>query len=258
MEAVAGRRGNGMTEALAHASPSPLYRQLKRILRDHILDGRYAPHERLPSEHELVRAYGISRVTARQALGELEREGLVFRVQGKGSFVAKPPVVHRMTSLKGFAEEMSSQGFESISRVLKTEPVRASSTVAQRLGLQEGDPVFEIHRVRLVNREPVSLDVSFFPLEVGRRLVREDLVTRDIFWLLENACGLPLGAAECQFGTAAADTDMAASLGIWEGAPLLSIERLTHGGDGRPLDYEHLYIRSDRFRYTLSLERKRN
>jgi len=240
---------------LDQVSSRPLYHQLKDLIRESIQQGRLEPHDRVPSEHELVRAYGVSRVTARQALADLAREGLLFRVQGKGSFVARPAVVQRLSSLKGLIEEMTAMGLESASRVLKAERATTSAEVARRLGISEGDPIFEIRRVRTVNGEPVSLDVSFFPFLIGQRLAREDLVGRDIFWLLENTCGLRLGAAECQIGALAARPEIARALGIDEGAPLLFIERLTYTEAGRPLDYEHLYVRTERFRYSVHLER---
>jgi GntR family transcriptional regulator len=247
---------NGLgLRSLDQVSSRPLYHQLKDLIRESIEQGRLEPHDRVPSEHELVRAYGVSRVTARQALADLAREGLVFRVQGKGSFVARPAVVQRLSSLKGLIEEMSAMGLESASRVLKAERTAASAEVARRLKIDEGDAIVEIRRVRTVNGEPVSLDVSFFPLPIGQRLVREDLVARDIFWLLENACGLRLGAAECQIGALGARPEIARALDIDEGAPLLFIERLTYADDGRPLDYEHLYVRTERFRYSVHLER---
>jgi GntR family transcriptional regulator len=243
--------------ALDQVSSRPLYHQLKDLIRESIAQGRLGPHDRVPSEHDLVRAYGVSRVTARQALVDLAREGLLFRVQGKGSFVARPPVVQRLNSLKGLIEEMAALGLESASRVLRAERIAASVEVARRLDVGEGEPIFEIRRVRTVDGEPVSLDISFFPFDVGQRLAREDLVGRDIFWLLENSCGLPLGAADCQIGAVAARPDIAQPLGIDNGAPLLFLERLTYAETGRPLDYEHLYVRTERFRYGMRLTRRR-
>jgi GntR family transcriptional regulator len=223
---------------------------------ERIRRGDYSPLERLPSEHELVREHSISRITARQALAELERAGLVFRRQGRGSFVARPAVVQHLTRLSGLGEAMSGQGLSSTSRVLRTAATRASTAVGSRLGVALGAPVFEIRRLRLVDGSPVSLDVSFFPLDLGRRLAREDLGRRDIFWLLEDACGMDLGAADCEIGAVAAEGEIAMTLGVPGGTPLVFIDRLTYDAAGRPIDYEHLYVRADRFRYGLRLERR--
>lgn len=235
----------------------PLYQQLSDLLREQIRRGVYGPLDRLPSEHELVRAHSISRITARQALAELERTGLVFRRQGRGSFVARPTVVQDLTQLTGFAEAMAAQGLASTSRVLRVGAAHASTQVADRLGLAAGADVIEIRRVRLVDDVPVSYDVSYFSPEVGRRLAREDMVRRDVFWLLENVCGVALGAADYQIGAVAAPVEVAMQLGVAGGTPLLLIDRLTHDDAGAPVDYEHLYVRADRVRYGVRLERFR-
>src|SRR5215813_10078375 len=195
----------GAARRLTPSGPAPLYRQLSDVLREEIRRGVYGPLDRLPSEHELAREHSISRITARQALGELERNGLVFRLQGRGSFVARPTVVQGLAQLTGFAEAMSAQGLEAASRVVRSGPTRAGTDVAERLRVSPGTPLFEIRRVRLVNGSPVSFDHSYFPADLGRRLAREDLVRRDVFWLLENVCGVRLGAADHQIGAVAAE-----------------------------------------------------
>ncbi len=241
--------------ALTPGAPAPLYQQLCDLLREQIKSGVYGPLDRLPSEHELAREHSISRITARQALGQLERSGLVFRLQGRGSFVARPAVVQGLAQLSGFVEAMSVQGLAAVSRVLRVGPVRAATDVAERLRVEPGAPLFEIRRVRLVNDSPVSYDLSYFASELGRRLAREDLVRRDIFWLLENVCGVRLGVADYQISAVPAQEEIALQLGVPAGAPLLLIDRLTHDVDGTPVDYEHLYVRADRVKYGLRVER---
>ena len=103
------------------SSPLPLYYQIREVLREQIAEGSYAPHERLPSESELIESFGVSRITVRQALRDLQKEGLVFTIQGKGSFVTKPKAVQELTRLQGFGEAMSQKGYETYSRVLGIE-----------------------------------------------------------------------------------------------------------------------------------------
>ncbi len=131
----------------------PLYAQIKDALRVQILDGTYAPHSQMPSEHELCAMYGVSRITVRQALGDLQKEGLLFKLHGKGTFVSKPKAFQNVSSLQGFAEAMSSMGYEIVNQLRSFRVVEADRNVAARLGLEEGAPVTEIHRVRLLNRE---------------------------------------------------------------------------------------------------------
>jgi GntR family transcriptional regulator len=236
-------------------SPIPLYTQIKDTLRAGILDGRYPPHSRMPSESELQTMFNVSRITIRQALNDLQKEGLIFKVHGKGSFVSQPKAFQNVTSLQGFAEAMSRSGHEIINRVVKFRFVPAPADVAVRLALPESTPIVEIHRVRLLNRSPVSYEVTYLPEVLGRQLERADLVTRDIFLILENDCAMPLGAAELAIDAVAASPGVARALRIEKGAPLLRIERLTHDANGRPVDFEYLYFRGDTFQYRLRIDR---
>jgi GntR family transcriptional regulator len=132
--------------------------------------------------------------------------------------------------------------------------VAATEMVARRLECKLGDAVFEIQRLRYLNREPISVDQSYFPLELGERLAQEDLPTRDIFVILENDYGLHLTHADVQIEAISADEGLARQLRIAEASPLLRIERLTYVGQ-RPIDFEYLYYRGDAFQYRLRIER---
>lgn len=236
-------------------SPVPLYSQLKEILRTRILDGTYPPLSRMPSEAELGKAFEVSRITVRQALGDLQKEGLIFKIHGKGTFVAKPKAFQNVSTLQGLGESMTQRGYEVINRLrsFKTEP--ANAQVAARLQVAEGENVVQIKRARLVNRELVSLEITWLPEAVGKRLEKADLVSRDIFLILENDCALPLGHADLAIDAILADAELARALEVEEGSPVMRIERLTHTADGAPLDYEHLYYRGDAFQYRLRIDR---
>jgi GntR family transcriptional regulator len=238
-------------------SPVPLYSQLKELLRTRILDGTYPPHSRMPSESELGKAFDVSRITVRQALGDLQKEGLIFKIHGKGTFVAKPKAFQNVSTLQGLAESMSQMGYEVINRLTSLKQLPASARVAERLQLEEGAPVTEIKRVRLVNREPVSLEVTYVPRSIGEKLERADLVARDIFLIIENDCGIALGHADLAIDAVLADGDLTLALDVEEGAPIMRIERLTHAVDGTPLDFEYLYYRGDAFQYRLRIDRNK-
>lgn len=238
-------------------SAAPLYVQIKDTLRARILDGTYAPHSRMPSEHELCAAFGVSRITVRQALGDLQKEGLLFKLHGKGTFVSKPKAFQNVTSLQGFAEAMSSMGYEIVNQVRSVRTVKADRHLATKLNVPEGAPLVEIHRVRLLNREPVSLEQTWVPEALGKRLVGADLATRDIFLVLENDCGIPLGHADVSIDAILADDEIVDALQVEESSPVLRIERLTHDASGAPIDYEYLYFRGDAFQYRLRIDRQK-
>ncbi|HJV60387.1 MAG TPA: GntR family transcriptional regulator [Albitalea sp.] len=232
----------------------PRHAQIRETIRRRILDGSYAPHSQVPSESQMMAAFDVSRITIRQALGDLQKEGLIFKVAGKGSFVAKPKAFQNLSRLQGFGEAMSPSGYETFSQVLSMKPVIAHEIVARRLQLEPEAPVFEIQRLRYLNREPISVDVSYFPLGLGERLAQEDLAARDIFVILENDYGQHLTHADVQIEAISADETLSRHLRLPEAAPLLRIERLTHA-DEQPIDFEFLFYRGDAFQYRLRIER---
>jgi len=238
-------------------APTALYVRIKEHLRGSILSGRLKSHAQLPSESALTRQFSVSRITVRQALNDLQKEGLIFKIHGKGSFVSRPKTDQHLGSLQGFAEAMSAAGHEIFNRVIRLKHGPANAAIAGKLALTPGAPVTEITRVRLLNRSPISYEVTYVPEAIGLRLAKADLRTRDIFLILENDFGIALGNADLAIEAAPADAVVARHLGVKRRAPVLRIERLTYAADRRPLDFEYLFYRGDAFRYRLTIERKR-
>lgn len=250
--ATAAARREGQVQPL---SPTPLYAQIKDILRARILDGSYQPHQQMPSESEMMAGFNVSRITVRQALNDLQNEGLIFRIHGKGTFVSKPKAFQDLGRLQGFGEAMREMGYETFARVVSLRTVTPTAQVQERLQLPKRARVTELQRLRFLNREPISLDVTYVPTAIGARLAKEDLATRDVFVILENDYGLSLGHADLQIGSTLADENLATQLRVEEGSPVLVIERTTHTSDGAPIDYEHLYYRGDAFQYRVRVDR---
>ncbi len=238
-------------------APVPLYNQLKELLRAQILDGTYPAESRMPSESELGDQFQVSRITVRQALGDLQKEGLIFKIHGKGTFVAKPKAFQNVSTLQGLAESLSQLGHEVINQLLGVKFIAADTRIAERLQLNEGDRVAEITRVRLINREPVSLEISYVLADIGEKLQKADLITRDIFLILENDLQLNLGHADLAIDAVLADSELTNALNVEEGAPIMRIERLTHTAAGQPIDFEFLYYRGDAFQYRFRIDRQR-
>ena len=117
---------------VALGSTQPLYTQIKEILRARILDGSYQPHQQMPSESEMMATFNVSRITVRQALNDLQNEGLIFRIHGKGTFVSKPKAFQDLGRLQGFGEAMRQMGYETFSRLLAIKSVTPSPQVAER------------------------------------------------------------------------------------------------------------------------------
>jgi len=237
-------------------SPQPLYVQIKENLRKRILDGTYRPHQKLPSESELTRLFGVSRITIRQALRDLHNEGLIFSSQGKGSFVSKPKAVQTVRRLEGFGEAMAAQGYETTARLVSIEEIVPPQIVRESLRLSgpQARTAVQVKRVRYLNRVPVSLETSYFPFDIGRALFNQDL-SGDIFPILENLLAIPLGAANISIDAGLANEEVQEHLGLSEAAPVLQVERLTHDRSGRPIDYEFLFFSGDSFKYRFEIDR---
>jgi GntR family transcriptional regulator len=242
------------------ASPLPLHAQLRERLRERILDGSYAVHAQLPPESTLGALFGVSRITVRQALGDLHKEGLICKVPGKGTFVAKPKAFQQLSQLEGFAQAMARLGHSISNVVTSHRSVAADAAVARQLDLAVGAPVSEIRRIRCLNGDPLSVEVTYLPLHIGERLRHADLAQRDIFLILENDFGIALGHADLRIDAVPADAGLAGALRVAEGSAILRIERLTHstgaGGEPVPLDFEYLYFRGDAFQYRLRIHKQ--
>ncbi|NIA54473.1 GntR family transcriptional regulator [Massilia sp. TW-1] len=233
----------------------PLYSQVRERLRERIADGTYAPQARLPSEHEIGALLKVSRITVRQALGDLQKEGVIVKVPGKGTFVAAQRPSQELARLEGFGEAMARKGHRIVNRVVKHAQVDAPPDVAARLHLAPRASVTEIHRVRRLDHAPVSFEITYVPTTIGERLRGENLAERDIFLILEADYGIALGHADIRIDAVNADAALADALRVERGAALLRIERLTWTADGVPLDFEYLYVRGEAFQYALRLPR---
>ena len=240
---------------LPQSSTVPLYTQIKEALRAKIIDGTYVAHQRLPSESEMIAAFGVSRITVRQAMNDLQKEGLLFKVHGKGTFVAMPNVSQELTHLQGFGEAMRLLGHETHSDVFGLTTVKGSTIACHKLGIPEDTSVVEIKRVRYLNREPVSIDYSWVRQEIGTRLSKQNLREKDLFSLLENQLGQPLHSADVEIDAAAASDDIAARLQVKAGSPILRIERLTYADEATPILFEYLHYRAETFKYKMKVLR---
>ena len=142
-------------------SSIPLYIQLKEMLQSAIQDGTFAPGARLPSERELAERFAVSRMTARQALQLLAREGLTYSRVGKGTYASEPKIPQELQALTSFTEEMARLGMKASSTVMKADVQRAPPDVLPRLNLRPGAEIVALVRVRRANGEPMALEHTY-------------------------------------------------------------------------------------------------
>lgn len=238
-------------------SPLPLHYQIRQILRKDIFIKRLCPGAPFPSEKELMRRFDVSRTTVRKAMDDLVVEGLIYRVQGQGTFVRGRQIERELTALTGFVEDMVALGYRPSAKVVKTDQVAADETVAKKLELVPGEKVTYIERVRLANDIPLSFDTTWLPNDIGQQIVQDDLSIYPIYSLLEDKYGVSLGHADYVIEATTAVDYIAQMLQIDDGSPAFRIERTAYTAEGVPIDYEMLYYRGDRIRFSMRLKRKR-
>jgi GntR family transcriptional regulator len=235
----------------------PLHAQVEQAVLKSMADGVLPAGARLPAEDQLTARFGVSRTTIRTAIQSLLVRGLVEIRRGKGTFVTQPTITQELTELTGFVEDMRAIGREPSALVLDRRLVAASETVARELSLQRGTTVVRIQRVRLADGVPLSFDETYLPLELGEKIMAEDLENQPIFSLLEQKYATPLLEAAYRLAAVASHGTVARALGIDAGSPIFLIERTTFSINHRPVDYERLYYRGDHIRFVTRLTRRR-
>lgn len=236
-------------------SPLPLYYQLKEILKAKIEGGKLKPHERLPSETELVQLFQVSRMTVRQALVELENEGFIRRRQGQGTFVAEPKLRQGLLRLTSFTEDMEARGLRPGARVLAVEVLSGEEELVRRLKAAPDEQFVRLERVRLADAEPMALEISFLRRKFCPGIEEIDFTDRSLYETLRSRYGIYLGWAEQTLEVKLADDYEADVLKVKKGLPMWRMERLTYLEDrATAVEYVCSTYRGDRYKLYTELE----
>jgi GntR family transcriptional regulator len=243
-----------LSSRLSMDSEVPLYSQLVGIIKQNISSNKIAVGDLLPSEAELCRCFGVSRNTVRQAIGELEDAGLVVRKRGKGTFVSDPAIRGKGVRYS-FTTEVSSMGKLPSSTLVDFDLIsRPSAAVCEKLGLQPGTPVYCFTRIRNVDGEPVILETSYYPQYIYPNLTRDMVQTHSFYSLLYHVGILPAAAAD-SYEAVVLDSHTAHLLKCVPGTGGFYHQRSTGTEDGRIYEYTRSYIRGDRVRLDVHMQK---
>ncbi|WP_053057592.1 GntR family transcriptional regulator [Rubrobacter aplysinae] len=234
----------------------PLYRQIAEVLQLRIHDGVVTEGRHLGSEAGLGTEFGVSRITIRQALSELEQKALVERVPGKGTYVRqREPKVERITRLSGFGENMSALGLSAEYRTLEAKETFAPPEVSDRLGVA-GRRAFLLERVLLADGSPVGMHVSYLPSwlvsNAPERFTRGALESGSLYTAVQ-AAGCSLARAEEIVEPVMLDASQAGKLDTHEVALALQVRRTVYESDERPVEYATIIYRTDAYTFRLEL-----
>ena len=231
----------------------PRYHQIAQTLRERIATSGQGPGERLDNQRSLAREFGVTLMTLRHALDLLERDGLIARRHGLGTFVARPAIDYDILQLRALAGDLSALGEDVATRFLRSHFAAADRRVAEALGLAEQAEVFVLERLRLVDGEPVSFQASYLPAALGREVSRADLAVTPLRQVLTFKLGLEITAARETVSAVPLDRRAARELGCRPGVAAFRSDRVSVGLDGTPIVYDRVFIPGDRFRITRNI-----
>ena len=231
-------------------SSSPVHVQIAAWLRDGIVRGELAPGDRLPGERDLAELLGVSRMTLRQALAELEDGGDLVRVPGRagGAFVAEPRIEVDLTHLTGLTDQLQRAGKRAGARVLDSGIRTPAVDVAAALGLGPRGKAVHIVRVRSANRLPVAVETSWFPAALVPGILDQSL-SGSLYAVLRRRYGVHPMSADERLKAIVADESTAPALRVDPGTPLIRVERTTRDADGRVVEFARDVFRCDRVEF---------
>lgn len=243
---------------LAKDDPTPLYLQLKEIIKRQILQGDLKPGERIPSERELCRLYGVSRITVRQAVEAAVNEGLLYRQPGRGTFVAKSRIEQRLGKIISFAATMRSWGLEPSTEILGWQVMPADIQLAGVLQLPPGKEIVNLRLLGAGSGEPMVYYDSYFPHDLGLALTQKaiDWAAKGIpfstFDLYDRATPVYPVRVEQAVEACVVDEARRQIFKIRKGSPLLVITSIFFDGQGKPIEFRKASYRGDKYRFYIS------
>ncbi|MCH6267261.1 GntR family transcriptional regulator [Neobacillus citreus] len=233
----------------------PLYHQLKERLKQSIDSGDWKPGDQIPSEHQLMNDYNVSRNTAKKAIEELVQDGLLYRVQGKGTFVAKPKLLQQsLMGLYSFSKGFKEKGMVPNDIVIDIREVKPTPEIMEELQVTNEEHVIEMKRLRCVDDDPYILESSFFPKRVVPNMEPLKRVGEtSLYDLLEAEFNIIVNRAIEAFEPVLIRPDESEFLKTEAGKPALLLERTAFDTSGKPVEFCRSIVRGDRCRFYTEL-----
>lgn len=244
-----------MTIPLNRNSWEPLYYQIADQIRTRV-ENDLPPGARIPSENELIAKYNVSRNTVRLAIETLIKQGLVYRVKGRGTFVNQARLRYGLFHLVSFSEETRRRGMRPSSRMLRLSRIIPPVKIHEALSLEPEQEVFAIERLRLANEQPMALNVSYIPCHLCPDLDRHDLIHDSMYRAIEEIYHLNIAYAQQTLKPVIASEAEARLLEVPPGSPMQLVEGVSYLMDGIPIEYAKLVYRGDRYEFPIQAIRQ--
>lgn len=232
--------------ALNRNDSMPLYIQLKNIIREKISTGEWAPNHMIPSENELSRIYGISRMTVRNVITQFVTEGFLYRIQGKGTFVSESKYEITSTHYVGIREQLERQGHEVKTHLISCTKTYANDFLSKKMNLLPGEELFKIKRIRSANGMNISYHKSFIPVSLCPHLNEKDLQNRQLCEIMSTEYSFHRGRVIETMESYIADNIKAGYLDVYPGFPLILLQNQLYSTDNQLYEYTRVYFRGDK------------
>jgi GntR family transcriptional regulator len=232
----------------------PLHAQFREYLIELIQRGDLAPGTQVPRERELAERFNVSLAPVRQAILDLAKEGYVYRVRGRGTFVRSPKVEEKIAILGSFTEAMRAKGLAARLQVLYQKVAPSSHEIGRQLRTR--GRVVRIQRRAVVDDQPMALLEAFLPARRFPGLESADLEDRSLYAHLVDRYGTVLARAESVIEVGRCDPETAGLLALPAGSPVLLVDGVTFDDHDDPVEFSHVMYRADRFRFRLESFRR--
>ena len=232
----------------------PMYFRIEQGILEQIQRGSLKPGDQLPSESELAEQHGVSRITAKRALDDLVQQGLAFRQQGRGTFVARARI-REISGFRSFSEDIRARGLVPSSRILSLKEILPEPKIREWLHLDEGAKAFLLKRVRFADAEPVAIEAAYLPSRLCPTLAREDLGKGSLYDILQNRFGVVPSWADSEIEAREATPEEARLLEMKAGRPVLAARRVTYSANYDVIECVESIYRGDCFTFYTGRQR---
>lgn len=230
-------------------SEIPLYQQLAHSIKKAVDEQEWKEHDKIPAENEFCKIYDLSRTTVRLALEILEKEGYIYKLRGKGSYVSTPKIYQNRSSFSKFYDDMRSLGKVPISKILSLKVKKPNSYVKEKMQLLEEDLICQIKWVRYGNNEPLIFETISLNYNLVKGIEEKEVTQKKLYDILTEDFGIKLTHGKEFFYPCKLDINEAKNLGLKEHDLGMKVERVVFQGKD-VVEYTTSTVRGDRFVYT--------
>lgn len=237
---------------LNYTNSIPLHIQLKKKIEEKIFNEEFT--DKIPSERKLMEAYYVSRSTVRKSISQLVQEGILEIRRGKGTFVAIKPINDWLGNLSSTNETIKNMGMEPGAKLVRSQIISTSDKIKAIVGL---DKAYYFERVRYANKIAIGLERHYYPIDIGKELVKYDL-NKEAFYEILEELGVKAFEAEQEIYSIGVTKEDAKLLNIPIGSSLLNARRKITDINGKFVEFENALYRADMYSFKIKLSRKGN